>query len=654
MTVQRTEKKTEREKRTGVLVCLSASPSNQRVIRAAAKVAEKGGKAIALYVSETVGEIPADSKLYENMQYARSLGFEILTAQSGDIAVTISEYARQTKVTDLFIGYTAPSHFLLQRKTISDQLMNYLPDVDIHIIPDARASAWPQLEKANATGIWKVRDFVYVIVIMGLATLLSAWFYASRFSNANIITIYILGVLIASLLTSHQLYGIFAAVLYILLFNFLFIDPRFTLLVYDSEYLVTYLVSVIAGLITGSLTSRMKDIARTSAENAYQAKVLLDTSNQLEQAVGTDEIIRITCMQLVHLLSRTVLFYRGTNTDAAEDIYPAEEKEIDQNLLRQEQEAVRWTLENQHYSGAFTSRYGKFRYRYLSIHSGENCYGVIGIDMEKGPLSEFENTILLSILHEFTMALENSRMAEERRTAEIAAENERLRAGLLRSISHDLRTPLTSIIGNASNLAANDTVLSQEDRQKIYADLIEDSEWLNEQMENILAMTRLENNRYLNMTVENMDDVISESLRHIRSTNGHVIRCEHDDEENCFARMDTKMILQVLINLLSNAIKYTPPGTDIVIRRVVEDGWIRVSVEDNGGGISDADKEHIFELFYTGTHRLADSYRSMGIGLNLCWMIMQAHGGSIEVYDNQPKGTVFRFSLPAKEVNICE
>ena len=653
MTIQKAEMKTGQEIQTSVLVCLSASPSNQRVIRAAAKVKKRGGTAVALYVSENVGEIPADSKLYENMQLARSLGFEVRTAQSNDIAVTISEYARQTKATDLFLGYSAPSHILQQRKTISEQLMNYLPDVDIHIIPDTRASSWPQLEKKNAAMHWTFRDFFYVVVIMGLATLISAWFYTSRFSNANIITIYILGVLIASLLTSHQLYGIFAAVLYILLFNFLFIDPRFTLLVYDSEYLVTYLVSVIAALITGSLTSRMKDIARTSAENAYQAKVLLDTSNQLERAVGTDEIIRITCMQLVHLLGRTVLFYRGTNTETAEDIYAAEEKEIDQNLLKREREAVQWTLENQHYSGAFTSRFGKFRYRYLSIHSGENRYGVIGIDMEKGPLTEFENTILLSILHEFTMALENSRMAEERRSAEIAAENERLRAGLLRSISHDLRTPLTSILGNATNLAANDEALSHEDREKIYADMVEDSEWLGEQMENILAMTRLENTQYLNMTVENMDDVIAESLRHIRSANGHEIRFVHD-EESCFAVMDTKMILQVLINLLSNAIKYTPPGTEIVIRRIVEDGWIRVSVEDTGGGISDADKEHIFELFYTGTHRLADSYRSMGIGLNLCWMIMQAHGGSIEVYDNRPKGTVFRFSLPAKEVNISE
>ncbi len=651
--MQKNEEKNRKEMRTGVLVCLSASPSSQRVIRAAAKMAVKGAEAIALYVNETIGAIPADSKLYENMQYARSLGFEIHTAQSTDIAMTISEYARQSKITDLFIGYSAPSHILQQRKTISEQLMNYLPDVDIHIIPDARASAWPQLEKKSASLRWTIRDFVYVIVIMALATLVSYWFYTSRFSNANIITVYILGVLIASLLTSHQLYGIFAAVLYILLFNYLFIDPRFTLLVYDSEYLVTYLVSVIAALITGSLTSRMKDIARTSAENAYQAKVLLDTSNQLEQASGTDEIIRITCMQLVHLLSRTVLFYRGTNTEKADDIYAADDKGIDQNLLRQEQEAVRWTMENQHYSGAFTSRYGKFRYRYLSIHSGENSYGVIGIDMEKGPFTDFENTILLSILHEFTMTLENSRMAEERRTAEIAAENERMRAGLLRSISHDLRTPLTSILGNASNLAANDEMLSHEDREKIYADLVEDSEWLGEQMENILAMTRLENSHYLNLTVENMDDVIAEGLRHVRSTGGHVIRVEHDDAD-CFARMDTRMILQVLINLLSNAIKYTPPGTEIVIRRVVEDGWIRVSVEDSGGGISDADKEHIFELFYTGSHKLADSYRSMGIGLNLCWMIMQAHGGSIEVYDNQPQGTVFRFSLPAKEVNICE
>ncbi len=650
--MKKTASENRNNKQTSILVCLSASPSNQRVIHAASKLITKDVNAIALYVSETVGEIPPGSKLFENMQYARDLGFEIHTAQSNDLALTISEYAKRVNTTDLFLGYTAPAHFLQYRKTISEQLINYLPEVDIHIVPDSRASSYPQLEKKSTSPQWNLRDFVYVLIIMALATVISYWFYTSRFSNANIITIYILGVLIASLLTSHQLYGILAAILYILLFNFLFIDPRFTLLVYDSEYLVTYLVSVVAALITGSLTSRMKDIARTSAENAYQAKVLLDTSNQLERATGTDEIIRITCMQLVHLLNRTIIFYRGTNADKAEDVYAAESREIDQNLLNSEREAVRWTLENRHHAGAFTSHYGNYRHRYLSIHTGENQYGVIGIDMEKGPFTEFENTILLSILHEFTMALDNSRMVEERRAAEIAAENERLRAGLLRSLSHDLRTPLTSIYGNASNLAENEAVLSEEDREKIYADLMDDSEWLREQMENILVMTRLENSHYLNLTVENVDDVIAESVRLIRAKD-HPVECINDDEP-CFAEMDTKMILQVLINLLSNAVKYTPAGTKIIIRRVKEGDKIWISVEDFGQGIADKDKEHIFELFYTGTHQLADSYRSMGLGLNLCQMIITAHGNTIEVLDNKPQGAVFRFSLNAKEVNIYE
>ena len=643
----------QKKQQTIVLVCLSASPSTMHVIDTAAKLASQSKEAIALYVSDTADKIPVESQLYENMQYAEKLGFEVHTARSNDIALTISEYAKRMNVTDLFIGYSVPNHLLPYKKPVSEQLMNDLPDVDIHIIPDSRASSFAPLEKSGVSLNWNLRDFVYVVVIMSLATLLSAWFYASRFSNANIITIYILGVLITSLLTSHQFYGILAAVLYILLFNFLFIDPRYSLLVYDSEYLVTYLVSVVAALITGSLTSRMKDIARSSAENAYQAKVLLDTSNQLEGATGTDEIIRITCMQLVHLLNRTVLFYYNETPLQAPAIYAAEGKSVDQNQFRKETDAVLWTLEHRHHAGAYTSHFDHYRCRYLSIHSGENCYGVIGIDMEKGPFTEFENTVLLSILNEFTLALDNSRMAMERQKAEIAAENERLRAGLLRSISHDLRTPLTSIYGNALTLAQNEEVLNKEDKDKIYSDLMEDSAWLTNQMENILAMTKLENTHYLNLSIENVDDVIAESVRLIHSDADHPIAVE-DDGETYFAMMDAKMILQVMTNLLSNAVKYTPPGTQITVERKQAGDQIFISVKDTGEGISQKDKEHIFELFYTGSHATEDNTRSMGIGLNLCEMIVNAHGGRIEVYDNKPKGTVFRFSLPAKEVSLDE
>ena len=256
------------------------------------------------------------------------------------------------------------------------------------------------------------------------------------------------------------------------------------------------------------------------------------------------------------------------------------------------------------------------------------------------------------------MALENKRMEQEQKKAEIRAENERLRAGLLRSISHDLRTPLTSIYGNAMNLSKYADELSEEDRAGIYDDILENAEWLSAQFENILSMTRLESGIGIRRTVENMEDVIEESLRYVPSHHIHQIffdsASDEDEGQMLFARIDSKLIMQVMINLLNNAVKHTPEGSEIHVRMYRVRDRIVVEVADNGPGIPDSEKSSVFDLFYTGSKGLSDSYRSMGIGLNLCAQIMRAHEGGIEVSDNTPCGAVFRFWLPAEDITEIE
>lgn len=663
------------------MVCLSPSPSTKRVIRTAARMAFPGpsfsadGPApIALYVGTTGHEAEEDSLLRENIQYARNYGFEVHTIQGADIPLAIAEYARREEVTDLFLGYSPPSFTLLPKPAINEKLLSCLPTVDIHIVPDPVSSAYPKdmRQKRLDSPNWNLRDLFLVLAVMAVATLLSYLFYMSRFSNSNIITIYILGVLIASVMTSSRIYGTFAAVLYVLLFNFLFIEPRFTLLVYDSAYMMTYLVTVVAALITGTVAVRMKNIARVSAENAYQAKVLLDTSNQLEGAEDSEDIIRTTCMQLVHLLNRAVVFYppaavmdsAGSSSDNPENpettggpvSFPAGEKALSPEVPAKEMEAVRWTFANSQTAGAFTSQFKDCSCRYLSVYSGETRYGVIGIDMEGHPLTEFQDTILLSIIHECTMALENERMGQEKQKAEIRAENERLRAGLLRSISHDLRTPLTSIYGYACNLRSYEDDLTREDRDKIYEDIMEDADWLNAQFENILSMTRLESGIGIRRTIENMEDVIEQSLRHVSAHHNRpiVFDTQGSEDQIFFAEMEPQLIMQVMINLLNNAVKYTPAGAEIRVHMERSGDQIIVDVADKGPGISDEDKPYVFDLFYSGKKSLTDSYRSMGIGLNLCAQIIQAHEGSIEVLDNEPSGALFRFRIPAADLDTME
>ena len=325
-----------------------------------------------------------------------------------------------------------------------------------------------------------IRDGGRAAGILIAATLVGLLFSGLKIPEANIIAVYILGVLIISIITSSWMYSFLASVISVLAFNFLFTIPRFTLRAYDPSYPVTFGIMFLVALITGSLASRMKEYARESAQAAMQI------------------------------------------------------------------------------------------------------------------------------------------------------EKEQLRADLLRSISHDLRTPLTSISGNASNLLSNENEFSQETRMQIYGDIYDDSMWLIKLVENLLSVTRIEDGRMdLRMSAELMDEVIAEAMRHTdRNRDGRKIEVS-SDEEFILGKMDARLIVQVVINLVDNAVKYTPEGAQIRIHTGKKDGMVVVSVSDTGPGIPDEQKSKVFDMFYTGTNRAADGRRSLGLGLGLCRSIIRAHGGEI-------------------------
>ena len=242
----------------------------------------------------------------------------------------------------------------------------------------------------------------------------------------------------------------------------------------------------------------------------------------------------------------------------------------------------------------------------------------------------------------------------EKEKISVLAKNEQLRADLLRAISHDLRTPLCSISGNADMLLNSGERLDDITKHQIYTDIYDDSEWLINIVENLLSITRLNDGRLkLKFTDQLLDEVIAESLRHIsRKHEEYQIVTECD--ELILAHMDVRLILQVLINLVDNAIKYTPRGSTIRICAMKENGKAKIQVEDNGPGICDEMKPHIFEMFYTGKNTIADSHRSLGLGLALCRSIIEVHNGKLVLEDNTPHGCIFSFTLSLSEVTLNE
>ena len=646
-----------------ILVCLSASPSNAKIVKTAATMASAfGGSFTALYVqtpdSDKLDE-ENKNRLQDHIRLAEQLGADIATAYGEDVSFQIAEYARISGVTKIVIGRSniKRRHFW-NRPTLTDKLTEIAPNLDIHIIPDniINSKYRPSSHSLFRSLIPYPKDILITILILAIATILGLSFYSFGFTDSNIITVYILGVLLTSLFTKGYTCGIIGSLVSVMLFNFFFTEPRLTFHAYDSGYPVTFAIMLVASVITGTLASKLKSHAKLSAQAAFRTKVLLDTNQLLQKAQNDEDIINITATQIMKLLNRSVVMYSVRDGKLTKgSLYSAQSDNLEDLFTTTERNTAEWVYLNKHRAGASTNVYSKAKCVYFSIRINNNIYGVIGIRIKGKPLDAFENSILLSILGECALAMDNRRNAKEKEQTAVLAKNEQLRANLLRAISHDLRTPLTSISGNAGNLLSNKDKLDEDTKMQIYTDIFDDSEWLISLVENLLSVTRIEEGRMnFNKSIELVDEITEEALRHIgRKSTEHKISVIHKDEL-LLANADAKLIVQVLINLIDNAIKYTPVGSEIKVITEKKNGYASISVIDNGNGIPDNIKTHVFEMFYTGDNRIADSRRSLGLGLALCKSIIGAHGGELTLTDNQPQGCNFTFTLPLGEVKIDE
>ncbi|WP_433747252.1 DUF4118 domain-containing protein [Paenibacillus amylolyticus] len=654
-------KKNEYDSKEHIVVCLSSAASNKKVIRTAARMAAAfHGYFTAIFVeTPETKELTQKNRteLRENIRLAEQMGAQIATMYGDDIAGQIAEYVKTSRVSKVVLGRSPYKKRRLANVNVVDKLTALLPNTEIYIIPYTQSfiykpiyAKYPKLSLA---------DLTRTVVILGICTIIGLWFKDLNFREANIITVYILGVLLHAIVTKGRWYSTLFSVMSVLVFNYFFTEPYFSLKVYDSGYPVTFLVMLAASFITSTLTMQVREQARQSAQKAYRTEVLLETSRKLQQAKDSSAIINEMAHQMVKLLDRTVIFYSvevdGLSTP---QVFPKKEPASDQGNYTggNERTVAEWVLKNNKRAGATTDTFSSAKCLYHAVRGGEQVFAVAAIVMEhEEPLEVFEKSLMIAMLGECALALEKEKLNEKQKQISIQIQQEQLRANLLRSISHDLRTPLTSISGNAGILLKNSTVLNEELKRGLYTDIYDDSMWLINLVENLLSISRIENGTLnLNFQAELIEEVISEALLHVnRNSERHIIQTELEDEL-MMARMDSRLIVQVLINIVDNAIKYTQDGSHIKISARRERQSIVVEISDDGPGIPEEAKARLFEMFYTVDNIHGDHRRGLGLGLSLCKSIISAHGGTIGVENAVPQGTVFYFTLKAEEVNVYE
>ncbi len=646
-----------KEQQEHILVCLSSSPSNAKLIETAAKMSTAfGGAFTALYVKTSDKISVEDAKrLQYNMDYAEHFGAKVTTVYGEDVSYQIAEFARLSRVSKIVIGRSSMlRRRMLSKQTLPEKLTAIVPNMEVYIIPDIAAETKyktrkPAFSKRIAPS-WK--DLLITVLILAVATGIGILIWKCGLSDANIIMVYILGVLLTTFFTKSYVCSVIGSLVSVLIFNLLFVEPRQSFGVENDVTYFTLAIMLIASLITGTLAKRLQNNAKQSAQSAYRTKVLFDTNQLLQKEQSDIDALNIVASQLNRLLDRDVVAYpvKDGQLSSGQIFTSSPEKE---NKFVDFECVSKW-LAKQRNETEHSPLIAEEQIHF-AVNIGGKIYGVVGVFIGNKPLDTLENSILQSIIGECALAIDNIRNAEEKKTADVLAKQEQLRANLLRTISHDLRTPLTAISGNADYLLMSYDKLDDETRTQVFVDIYDEAIWLTNLVENLLSITRIEgDNVNLNLNCELVDEIIEEAISRTRHRCKKHIVTSNLQDKLLVVKVNARLIVQVIINLIDNVIKYTPAGTRITISAQANENMVEFSVSDDGQGVADQLKERVFDMFYTGDKTSVDSHRSLGLGLALCKSIVNAHGGQIRLSDNKPRGSVFSFTVPLGEIVINE
>ncbi|WP_026015804.1 sensor histidine kinase [Clostridium beijerinckii] len=641
-----------------ILACISSSPSSSRVIRTARRMAEAHhSKWIAFYVETTKSRNLSKKdkeNLSANFKLAEELDGEIVTVYSDDIVEQIIQYAKFRNVTKIIIGknHKKPNNFFrIYARDIVDKLMESNSYIDVYVIPNSTFNK----EKENIIKRKKVRvsiswkEILTASLIMIISTMISLFIDYIGFREANVIMIFILGVIIVNMKTRGYLLGFICSIISIFLFNFLFTDPRYSLEVYDKSYLATFPIMLIVTFTIGTLTSKIQREAQNSLARENTTQILYRVSRKLLSATGTADVVGIGIKYLSRLLERTVICYLvQENKLTTPFIYTATKGEKDRTLLNKEEEAVAyWTLLNDKESGTGTNTFYGAKGYYMPLKSHNKVLGVLGVSCITGNLKPEQKFIFETVASQIYIALDREILAETQKNSKLEIESERLRSNLLRSISHDLRSPLAGIKGAISTIIETGELLSKDTKDELFQGIYDDTEWLIRLVENLLSMTRFEGgNMKIKKNLELVEEVVYEAVqRTSKRLKDHEIKVTVP-EDVIMLSMDGNLIEQVLINLFDNAIKFTPKEALIEVKVYEEVGDVIFEVIDDGIGISEEILPHIFDRFFTNGDKISDSRRGVGLGLAICKSIVEGHGGKISAQNKDEGGAIFRFNIP--------
>ncbi|MDU1414371.1 MAG: ATP-binding protein [Clostridium sp.] len=493
-------------------------------------------------------------------------------------------------------------------------------------------------------------DLFFSVIILIVATFFSAMIVKGTGANNNVISIYMLAIIFISLKTSRYMWGIVSSIIGVIGANYIFTYPYFRLNFTISGYPLMFLSMFLVSIITSTMTTNIKKQMEQARAREQKTHQLYEISQRLLLAKGKDSIVEITIECLKHFTDSTVVFY----------MYPVknieEVRETTKNINRNinydiELKEINRSFDSQDMTGISKENDSKSKFLYIPVISNGQVFGVIGLECGRRDVFDDEmlNFIRL-ILSQIAMALEKQSIIDEQQIIELEAEKEKMRGNLLRAISHDLRTPLTGILGASAAIKENGDRIDKCSHDKLIEDIHEDASWLLHMVENLLSVTKISDDKpNLKKEPEAVEEVIAEAAKRIKKRFPIAKLKIKVPDEFIMAPMDATLICQVLINLIENAIKYGDKSKYIDITASVDNNNAVFEVRDRGKGISKDEMPVLFEGFASRNHKNNDTSRGLGIGLSICKSVVVAHGGEIKGENSKMGGAIFTFTLPMED-----
>ncbi|WEF25020.1 sensor histidine kinase KdpD [Paracoccus sp. S3-43] len=633
-----------------VLVCINERPGAMALVRYGRRQADRLRAPWAAVHVETSKDARLSEqhkdKIASALRLAEQLGAEAVTLPGENVAQEILAYASTNNYSHVIVGMpTSPRWREIFAGSVSHDLIRAKADVSVHVISPGKSEATPPSPTLSARPkrrldvghyVW---SSLYVAVALGIGTALA------RFLDVRNIALVFLMAVLASAMGGGLWPALFASVVSAFVFNFFFLEPRYTLDIGDPESVVAFAFFLGVAVIASNLAGRVQRQAVTARQRARMTEGLYLFSKKLAGAGTLDDVLWATVYQIASMLQvRVVALLPENGHIAVQAGFPPDDTLDDADIA-----AAQWAWEHDKPAGRGADTLPGAKRLYLPLKTGRTRVGVIGLDNDKqGPvLTPAEQRLFDSLADQAALAIERIQLVADVDNARLAAEADKLRSALLTSLSHDLKTPMASILGAAGTLRDYSTSLSESGRVELLTTIVEEAERLNRFIANLLDMTRLESGAAaVSLTPLFIGDSVGSALRRAEKILAlHKLNLAVPSDLP-MVRLDPVLFEQVLFNLLDNARKYAPAGSLISIRAWAEEGHVVLQIVDEGPGIPSDDLTRVFDSFYR-VRKKDHVPAGTGLGLSICKGFVEAMGGTISATNRTDRpGAIFTLRFP--------